>query len=220
MLCAITVDILHRDILHLDVGARPNLLENPAPHKYLHLLLISRRHLCSLCVCLRKVLLEIYRKYRDTWLVALLFDDLLKWNDWFVAYRTLGPLGLVSLGSDTIDGFTDYSPGTMQGARFESGLDNSPMYDGTFFNDSVRSSGAFAVGQMELYDVGFASMFVQEAECLAILAKLLNRTRDAVKLGERAAAQRQLIRAHLWDDELHIYANKWCARRSPVAELT
>jgi len=76
-----------------------------------------------------KALLEIYTKYKDEWLVELLFDDLLGWSDWFVADRMLGPLGLVSLGSNTVDGFADYSPGNMQGARFESGLDNSPMYD-------------------------------------------------------------------------------------------
>jgi hypothetical protein len=74
-----------------------------------------------------KVLLEMYKKFKDLWIVELLFDDLLAWNDWFVDNRMLGPLGIVSLGSDTIDGYHDFSPGTMQGARFESGLDNSPM---------------------------------------------------------------------------------------------
>ena len=74
-----------------------------------------------------KVLLEMYNKFKDEWIVELLFDDLAAWNDWFVAERMLGPLGIVSLGSDTIDGYKDFSPGTMQGARFESGLDNSPM---------------------------------------------------------------------------------------------
>ena len=49
------------------------------------------------------------------------------WNDWFVKERMLGPLGIVSLGSDTIDGYTDAAAGSMQGARYESGLDNSPM---------------------------------------------------------------------------------------------
>jgi len=156
-----------------------------------------------------KVLLEIYRKYRDIWLVELLFDDLLRWNDWFVRSRALGPLGLLSLGSDTIDGYRDFSPASMQGARYESGLDNSPMYDGAFFNRSVRGSGAFSVGQMELYDVGFASMFVQEAESLSDLAKLLNRPKDAAKLAARAASQRALIRSHLWDPVGQIYTNKW-----------
>ena len=30
-----------------------------------------------------KVLLEMHGKYGDGWLVELLFDDLLRWSDWF-----------------------------------------------------------------------------------------------------------------------------------------
>ena len=41
-----------------------------------------------------------------------------------------------------------------QAARYESGLDNSPMYDGEFFNDTT--------GHMELYDVGMSSMVAME----------------------------------------------------------
>jgi len=156
-----------------------------------------------------KVLLEIHAKYRDLWLVELLFDDLLRWNDWFIAARTFGPLGLVSLGSDHIDGYTESASNQMQGARYESGLDNSPMYDGEFFNRSVAADGSFAWGQMELYDVGFASMFVQEAECLAQLAALLNRSSDRSKLLARAAAQRSLISEHLWDEQASIFTNRW-----------
>ena len=54
----------------------------------------------------------------------------------------------------------------MQGARYESGLDNSPMYDGEFFASNVTADGAFMVGQMELYDVGMAGMAAMEAEAL------------------------------------------------------
>ena len=97
-----------------------------------------------------KVMLEMYKKYNDTWLVELLYDDLVAWNSWFVAERMLGPLGLVSLGSDTIDGYTDFAPGTMQGARFESGLDNSPMYDGEFFEPNLKQDGSYKIGQMTL----------------------------------------------------------------------
>ena len=97
-----------------------------------------------------KVMLEMYKKYNDTWLVELLYDDLVAWNSWFVDERMLGPLGLVSLGSDTIDGYTDFAPGTMQGARFESGLDNSPMYDGEFFEPNLKQDGSYKIGQMTL----------------------------------------------------------------------
>ena len=38
-----------------------------------------------------KVLLEMHNKFKDVWIVELLFDDLLAWNDWFVAERMFGP---------------------------------------------------------------------------------------------------------------------------------
>ena len=63
-----------------------------------------------------KVLLKMYERYGDKWIVELLFDDLLDWSNWFMAKRRLEPLGLICHGGDT-----------MQDARYESGLDNSPM---------------------------------------------------------------------------------------------
>ena len=113
----------------------------------------------------------------------------------------------MSLGSDHIDGYRDSAAGTMQGARFESGLDNSPMYDETFFAANVSSDGAYAVGQMRLYDVGFASMVAMEAEALAELAPLAGRADAVVRLRARAATQRGLIAAHLWDAQGDIITN-------------
>jgi putative isomerase len=157
-----------------------------------------------------KVLLEMHKKYPDdTWLVELLFEDLLGWNDWMARARTLGPLGIVSLGSDTIDGYGDWSAGMMQGARYESGLDNSPMYDGSFFSKNMSAQGTHLVGQMTLYDVGMASMFVQEAESLARLAPVAGRPEMVAPLKARAKAQRDLIAEHLWDDSSGIFVNKF-----------
>ena len=157
-----------------------------------------------------KVLLELHRKYKDVWLVQLLFDDLLRWNDFLAESRTLGPLGIVSLGSDRIDGFSDFSAGLMQGARYESGLDNSPMYDGSYFRKNLSGSGSLTVGQMALYDVGFASMFVQEAEALAALAPLAGKSSSVVtRLKTRASAQRQLITRSLWNEDLGIFVNRF-----------
>eukprot|EP00966_Prymnesium_polylepis_P252879 5845805-Prymnesium_polylepis.1 len=63
-----------------------------------------------------KVLLEMYNKFGDDWLVELLFDDLIDWSNWFHENRRLPPLNITALGGDD-----------MQAARYESGLDNSPM---------------------------------------------------------------------------------------------
>eukprot|EP00440_Ansanella_granifera_P056074 gb/GFBE01060778.1/.p1 GENE.gb/GFBE01060778.1/~~gb/GFBE01060778.1/.p1 ORF type:complete len:828 (+),score=155.91 gb/GFBE01060778.1/:1-2484(+) len=147
-----------------------------------------------------KVLLEMYDKYGDLWLVDLLYDDLLEWNNWFLRERILQPLGLIALGSDYISNYSDFSANAMQGARFESGLDNSPMYDGDFFDNSTHL--------MQLYDVGMSSMFVQEAVCLAALARLLGRS-GAEQLEARAASMRKLIATHLWDEAGGIFTNKF-----------
>ena len=91
-----------------------------------------------------KVLLEFYKKWGDKWMVELLFDDALDTNNWAVRERTLAPLGLISLGSSTGTFTKDPNTGkytcdtkdtnsgcmvAMQNARYESGQDNSPMYD-------------------------------------------------------------------------------------------
>ena len=70
--------------------------------------------------------------------------------------------------------------------------------------------GAYAVGQMRLYDVGFASMVAMEAEALAQLAPLVGRGDDVVtRLTQRAATQRALIASHLWDEEGGIFTNRF-----------
>lgn len=149
-----------------------------------------------------KVLLEMYNKYKDMWLVELLFDDLVGWSDWFLRERVLEPLGLIALGSDFIPGYHDFNPNAMSAARLESGLDNSPMYDGEFFNKTSQL--------MQLYDVGMASMFTQEAKSLAALATIIGRPSEQVKmLTERADSMRKLIAANLWDPVGGIFTNKF-----------
>ena len=114
----------------------------------------------------------------------------------FSTCDTRRPLGLVSLGSNHVDGYADYSANAMQGARYESGLDNSPMYDGDFFDANVSGSaeGAAAVGQMRLYDVGFASMVAMEAEALAAAEeerKRQARRRNRRRRGGRSSGRTQ-----------------------------
>ena len=102
-----------------------------------------------------------------------------------------------------------YDAGDMQGARYESGLDNSPMYDGSYFAANLTAEGSLTIGQMKLYDVGFASLFVQEAEALATLAPLAGRASEVARLRARAKSQRALIASHLWDQTRGIFINRF-----------
>jgi hypothetical protein len=163
-----------------------------------------------------QVLARLFKKYGDAWIVELLLDDLIDWLDWVWRERRLeGAAGdIICLGSDPVPGFDLYSAGTMQGARYESGLDNSPMYDGYFFSNDTH--------HMQLADVGASSLFVADSDALAGLAAAVNRTADAATLSARADAVRAQIAAQLWDEEQGIFVNTFpngshSARVSPTS---
>jgi hypothetical protein len=65
-----------------------------------------------------KVTLDLVKKFgaaRMGWVVEVVFDDLLDWNDWFLRKRLKPPLNMVALGT-----FNDQNgqAGNMQDARF------------------------------------------------------------------------------------------------------
>jgi len=130
----------------------------------------------------------------------LLFDDLLDWHNWFWSHRRLPPLGLICLGSDMVPGYPDSASNTMQGARYESGLDNSPMYDGELFNRGTH--------EMQLYDIGMTGLVIYETENLAKLAQIIGRPEQTL-LVSRAKALRQLTADNLWDAKNNIFSNKY-----------
>lgn len=147
-----------------------------------------------------KVVLELFRKFGDKWMVEVVFDDLLDWSDWFMRTRLLAPAGLIALGSWNELGKGDLG-NVMQNARWESGLDNSPMYDGEFF-DNVSTH------LMQLYDVGMTSMLVLDAYALAELADVIARPEGAM-LRARGGNLANKTRAVLWDEEGQIFTNRF-----------
>ncbi len=153
-----------------------------------------------------RVLRQLYAKFNDTWIVEFLLDDLLDNLDWFWRKRVT-PLGLIALGSDPVVNYTGEvgGVGCMQGARWESGLDNSPMYEAhpphPWFDNVTH--------HMEGADVGMSSLFVAEAAAVAALARAVNRSGDADALDARAGSVRAQISTHLWDDAHGIFVNRF-----------
>lgn len=143
-------------------------------------------------------ILGLYHRFHDRWLLEDSYDRLLVWNRWWPANRGIGD-DLV-WGSDPARGAVnpdDLSVGTLQGAKYESGLDNSPMYDGAGFDGR----------RMQLADVGLMSLYVADCDALAEIATELGRTQDAVELRARSIRYRRALAA-LWDSTTHIYRNK------------
>jgi neutral trehalase len=145
---------------------------------------------------------ELYRKFREKWLVEYLFEDLLIWNRWFAEHRRL-PNGQLCWGSEPFEGrlgrrWETGGVNELPGAALESGLDNSPMYDDIPFNKTTHL--------MELADVGLTGLYILDCECLADLADLAGRS-EGRELRERAEKSKQGLE-EMWDEEFGLYCNK------------
>ncbi len=157
------------------------------------------------------VVRELYRKYRDKWLLKFLFDDLYEWNTWYFRNRGLGN-GLMALGSKPYEPIYDNywetaGVGSTFGGALEAGLDNSPLYDDIPFNTERNT--------MELADVGLTSLFIMDCKALADIADILGRKKEASELRERAG-QSSIALNTLWDDKTGIFLN----RRTDTGEFS
>lgn len=143
--------------------------------------------------------LGLYGKFHDQWFIDDAFQPLLHWNRWWNEHREMQ--GFIVLGSDPdnepIDP-DDKARGTWQGAVFESGLDNSPVYDGSFYNSQTHL--------LEYADVGMTSLYIADCDALAEMADALGKTAEAKELKDRAARYRSKL-ATLWDEKAGIFLN-------------
>ncbi|MFN8208195.1 MAG: trehalase family glycosidase [Bacteroidales bacterium] len=148
-----------------------------------------------------RMILEIYKRYKEEWFLKLNYNNLAAWNRWWPLHRQKE--GLLCWGSDKINlkkGERD--PGatnSMQGAMYESGLDNSPMYDQVKF-DTVNH-------MMYLADVGLTSMYIMDCDAMAEIAEIIGEKKDADEFASRAEAYRKALQG-LWDENTGIYRNK------------
>ena len=137
--------------------------------------------------------LGLYRQFHDRWFLEDAFAPLLRWNRWWDQHRQIQ--GYLAWGSDPDNqpaNLDDTSRGTHQGAEFESGLDNSPMYDGTFYNPHTHL--------LEYADVGMMSLYIADCDALAEIAGVLDHPGDQKELADRAARYRAKL-ATLWDPQ-------------------
>ncbi len=149
--------------------------------------------------------MEIYRRHKERWFLEEVYPELLTWNRWWPAARANGEL--LSFGSDpvpqTFDGVTD----NWQAAAFESGLDNSPMYDGVPFNKKAHL--------LEMADVGLVSLYVADCAALAEMADILGKPAEAQELRARQAKYARAL-GTLWSEKSGIYLN----RRTDTGEFS
>ena len=155
---------------------------------------------------------EVVRRFPERWFLEAVFDPLLAWNRWWPAARKNG--ALLSYGSHRArNPFGEPVAQTKTAAGYESGMDDSPMYEDVPFNREKNV--------LELQDVGLSSLYIADCRALAELAHLLGRTAEAEELEARAAAFAEALDA-LWVEERGYYLNyrtdlgRPSERRSPT----
>jgi hypothetical protein len=147
---------------------------------------------------------EIYRIHRAKWFLEEVYPNLLRWNRWWwTARRNNGDL--LSWGTtpyEPVLGANMEKAGVNQrdGASYESGLDNSPMYDDVPF-DSARHV-------LQMWDVGLNGLYVADCEALAEMADELELPADADELRRRAGTVRTAMSSELWDEPFGLFLNK------------
>jgi hypothetical protein len=140
---------------------------------------------------------EIYKRYPERWFLEAAFDPLLAWNRWWIKKRSND--GLLSYGSHPAKNpFDEPATQSKRTAGYESGMDDSPMYDGVPFNPAKNT--------LELQDVGLTSLVIADSEALAEMAAVLGRKTEARELSERAATLRKSMQ-RLWDEATGLYLN-------------
>jgi neutral trehalase len=151
------------------------------------------------------IAIEIYKRYPERWFLAELYDELLRWNRWWPTARDHA--GLLSWGSDDVPQLVDGTVHNFQAALFESGLDNSPMYDGVPFNPKTNL--------LEISDVGLNALYVADCRALEEMARILGHEDDRHELHARGDKYAAAL-ATLWDDKSGMYLN----RRTDTGEFS
>ncbi len=163
------------------------------------------------------VVREVYRRHRDRWFLAEIFNDLLGWNRWWPKARL--NKGFLSWGSfpyEPVVGFPWETRGVNDrfGAALESGMDNLPVYDDVPFNKDTH--------MMEMADVALMSLYVVDCNALADIAAVLGRAKEESELRGRAKIFRKKL-GELWSEEKGLFLNRrtdtgqFTSRLSPIS---
>jgi len=142
---------------------------------------------------------KIYQRWPDKTFLEECYPKLKKWHDWWFAIRPSNGLphrdgnknGLLEWGSEVA--------GNWQNAVWESGLDDSPMYD----------EAEMIGNNLALDDVGLSSLWSMDAEYLVYIAKELGYQSDAERFAKEKADMNMRINKLLWNEELGMYCNRY-----------
>lgn len=150
-----------------------------------------------------------------------IYPKLLRWHLWWPRDRDGNGDGLLEWGSNPEPRYDfpemlEYNPEIQHShvcAAYESGQDNSPVFDDIPFNEEKNV--------LECSDIGLNSLYAMDAEALSQIAAHLGHEKDARRLSRNYEALRARIDDMLWSEDDGIYycrtwEGEFVKRLSPV----
>ena len=154
------------------------------------------------------IVLKNYERNPDLEQLRWVYPRLKKWHEWWLADRGDGQPwrdgnrdGLLEWGSDRGSTFSVGGRGFLVQAKWESGMDDSPMYDDVAYNPKTYT--------LELDDVGLNSLYALDAECLAKIAAILGYQEDNRRFAAEYDRVKSLVRKLLWNEQDGIFENRY-----------
>ncbi len=147
------------------------------------------------------VVLKLHERFRDVDFLAEVYPRLLGWHDWWFTARDGNGDGLLEWGSDDFPSLhPQWQAHTLQAARYESGLDNSPLYDDAEFDPRANT--------MRLSDVGLNAAYAMDGWALSRIAREVGDHGTADRLAVEHERMSNLINERLWSENDGIYLNR------------
>ena len=149
------------------------------------------------------VCMEIYKKWPEKWFLERVYPTFVSWNRWFAENR-MTEEGYLCWGSDPYEPVNGLAReinnvNNWQAAAYESGLDNSPMYDDMVFDPETHL--------MKLADVGLMGLYIMDCRCMIEMYRILGRDDMIPELEARKAKVEQAL-SGLWDEEVGMFLNR------------
>ena len=155
---------------------------------------------------------KMHQYHPDVEFLKEVYPKLLKWHNWWfdirpengLPYRDGNRNGLLEWGTET---------GTkLQFAKYESGQDNSPMFDDVRMNEKSYT--------IELDMAGLSGLWAADALYLSNIAEAIGETDDAESLKKQAADMNKRLNEILWNEEAGMYCNKYWDEYSRKPQLS
>lgn len=143
-----------------------------------------------------------YQRSGDRSFVDEYYEGVSRYHAWRRRNRDGNGDGLLEWGSNpAATPHPQWQAHTYWASRYETGMDNHPMWDDVAFDTETCTQ--------DQSDVGLNALHAVEARCLAKMAEVLGRSDEAARHQARADESARLIEEHLWNDE----AGFWLSRR-------